>query len=201
MKFHQKINKTKLNLPDSHKNPQAKKQQGFLLSTEFVVIMVAVSVIAAGIFSTMGDSDDKQRVEEAARVLVQASTNIRNRMDGFDVYTGLNNQTCYDSQIFPSDWKSTTANTFITPFSDNGLTCGTRDTATNRSGITTTGTGKYHTFTLTGIESDQCNDLVASVIDKFIQIDVGGNRIDSNATLVTNCNDENAENTIVFVNR
>lgn len=177
-----------------------KRQGGFVLSTEYVIVIAAATAILVGVFSTMGDSDDERVVSEAITTMTKASENLRARMQGFADYSDVDNTTCYDSQIFPSSWKSDTQDQFTTSFSDDGLTCGSVDTATNKAGVTSTGTGKYHTFTLTGVETDQCNQLVAGLIDKFVEIDVNATRIDSNTTLTTQCA-ASTSNTVLLINR
>ncbi|KAB0482466.1 hypothetical protein F7Q91_03390 [Vibrio chagasii] len=191
-KFKKNVSKN----PDNHH----RKRGGFAISGELQAVLIFLGVMVVGYATTLGDSSEDNQVTKARTALITASEKMRTTVGGFGSYTSVNNKDCYDKDIFPSDWLSATADQFTTPFTDNGLTCASADTATNKDGITTTGTGKYFTFALSGVETDQCNKLVANTFQQFVEIQVEGTRIDGNATMKTQCSSADSV-TITFINR
>ncbi|EJG1066179.1 hypothetical protein J0674_20745 [Vibrio parahaemolyticus] len=191
--------KPKRNNPNKPNRIHAKRR-GVFLSTELQLVLAFLGVMVVGYATTMGDSGAEKLVDDAEKALLQASDELRRTVGGFGSYASVDNTDCYDKNIWPSSWLSATQDEFTTPFSDNGLTCGSVDTATNRDGITSTGTGKFYTFTFSNVETDQCNLLVGRVFQNFVEIQVEGTRIDGNDTLKTQCasGDEVA---ITFINR
>ena len=177
-----------------------KKRGGFAISGELQAVLIFLGIMVVGYATTMGDNSEDAQVNSAKSALISASEKMRTTVGGFGDYSSVDNTDCYDKDIFPSDWLSGTQDEFTTPFSDDGLTCGSADTATNRAGVTTTGTGKYFTFTFTNVERDQCNKLVATTFQQFVEIQVEGTRIDGNNTMKTQCASAN-EVTIAFINR
>ncbi len=185
-----------------NKQPQRKhkKRKGALFSTEMQLVMAFVGIIVAVIATTMGDESEANLISDAEKALISAQQKAKQNMGGFDNYTGFSTSDCWDKNLFPTSWKSSTHDEFTTPFSDNGLTCGAVDTATNIAGITSTGTGKYITFTFSGVETEQCNQLVSRVFQNFVEIQVAGTRINSNTTLNAQCSSA-SEVAITFIGR
>ncbi|MDA0146197.1 hypothetical protein OCT63_18380 [Vibrio sp. RW] len=164
-----------------------RKRFGALFSIEYAVVLAAVGVTVGYMLSTQGDTNEATLVNNAKTDILQAVEKARKTNGTFDDYSTFNNTDCYDKDIFPSSWRSSTQDEFTTPFADDGLTCGSADSATNKAGITTTGTGKFFTFAFSNVETSQCNNLVGALFEQMIEIQVEGTRIDGNNTMKTQC--------------
>ncbi len=164
-----------------------RKRFGALFSIEYAVVLAAVGVTVGYMLSTQGDTNEATLVNNAKTDILQAVEKARKTNGAFDDYSTFNNTDCYDKDIFPSSWRSSTQDEFTTPFADDGLTCGSADSATNKAGITTTGTGKFFTFTFSNVETSQCNNLVGALFEQIIEIQVEGTRIDGNNAMKAQC--------------
>lgn len=164
-----------------------RKRSGAYLSIEYAVVFAAIGVGVGYMLLTQGDTNESTLIQNAQTDILQAVEKARKTNGAFDDYASFNNQDCYDKNIFPSSWLSGTQDEFTTPFSDDGLTCGSVDAATNKAGITTTGTGKFFTFEFSNVETDQCNNLVGALFEQIIEIQVEGTRIDGNNTMKSQC--------------
>ena len=168
-------------------NVRKKKMGGWNTADMSGTVLLAAVIIAAIGGSTYALTTG-QKKDEVVNTMVTAMDRARARMSNFpDKFTSFNNATCYQSSLFPESWKSDTSGQFNTPISDNGLTCGSANQAVDLTGVTTTGTGKFAKFTLSGLSEQQCNEIGAGLLSKFVEVDVNDTRIDGNATLLTQC--------------
>jgi len=190
------------NFKKQHGNGEGihRKRSGAYITIEWALVGAAIATAVGFMASNQGDSNDATLIENAKTDILQAVQNMRNTNGGFDDYGTVNNTDCYDKRIFPSSWLSATQDEFITPFGDNALVCGSADAATNKAGITTTGPGKFFTFALSKVETDQCNKLVGGLFEQMTEIQVEGTRIDGNNTMKTQCASAN-EVTITLIHR
>jgi len=177
-----------------------RKRSGAFFTIEYAVVLAAVGLGVGYMLSTQGDTNEATLVNNAKADILQAVEKTRKTNGSFDDYGSFNNTDCYDKSIFPSSWLSGTQDEFTTPFADDGLTCGSADAATNKAGITTTGTGKFFTFAFTNVETPQCNNLVGALFEQIIEIQVEGTRIDGNTTMKTQCASAD-EVTITLIHR
>ncbi|EHA1126475.1 hypothetical protein BOO92_18320 [Vibrio navarrensis] len=170
------------------RSKRSKKQMGWTL-IEYLVTFAAVAGLAAYAFAKMGDNTETRKIETAKTVLADGAEKIRTRYRSWGNYSNVTNTSCYQGKIFPSDWLSATADQFTTPFSDNGLTCGSVNTATDLDGNTSSGTGKYFTFTLSNLTRSQCDYLVNELVRQFTEVQIGTDRVDSNLVVESKCVD------------
>lgn len=177
----------KLGIKNTGNPSQKKSKQGGWVLIEFVAVAVAVAGLAAFVASRMGESNAEREINDVKTTITAGSQKIRDRYESWGNYGNLSNKSCYQGKIFPPSWLSATADQFNTPFTDNGIVCGSVDTATDLDGFTTTGTGKYFTIALSGLDAAQCNNVVNSLIRSFVEVQVGGTRIDSDLAVETNC--------------
>ncbi|MGD8116838.1 hypothetical protein [Vibrio sp. TRT 29B02] len=164
-----------------------KKQSGVTL-LQFALVAILGTGIATYTYTQYQQNQRSQQSEQMMDSLVGFFAKVKVVKQQWGTYQGFSNTSVWNSdEYLPATMKSAVRDQFVTPYSQNGITFGTTNTATDLSGTSTTLTNGYVTAVIANIPAERCIDEVENYIDKVIQVNVGTTRISGKAAMDTAC--------------
>ncbi|MDN3661086.1 type IV pilin protein [Vibrio agarivorans] len=169
-------------------NLQSRKKQKGIGLIGVVLAVIIVGIISAVAVNQYNQQEAATNRDNLRMELLRFFGTMKENKRAYGSYAGTTNQSVYQSAKLISDmYKSTTANQFITPYTDDGLDFAPVSTATDRSGKSFTSANNYIQVTLKDVPIEMCADTVDDYIDAVVQVNVGGTRIDGIAARDTAC--------------
>ncbi|MDD9175991.1 prepilin-type N-terminal cleavage/methylation domain-containing protein [Aliivibrio sp. S3MY1] len=180
--------------------PQKKKNAGWTL-VEIVIAIVIAGILAAGGYNVYSNWQQNQKSESMLSILNKSFDTLPKMKTTYGSYDGLNNAYAYTSKRIVLDTtKSPTANKFVTPFSTDGLTYDSVDSATLKSGRVLSGTDQFISIIANDVEGDLCQDIVEGMFARIDEIRVGSTRVATAPAITTACAAAGTSINITFIN-
>ncbi|EGQ9239483.1 MULTISPECIES: hypothetical protein [Vibrio] len=168
--------------------PPRSKQRG-----NYILLGLVLAVIIGGILTAQAVSSYNQQTASTERdnlrqEMLRFFATMKENKRAYGSYVGTNNQSVWQSnKLISQTYKSTTANQFVTPYTDDGIDFAPVSTATDRTGKTFTSANNYIQVTLKDVPIEQCSDTVDDYIDVVTQVMVGTSRVHSIPTRDAAC--------------
>ncbi len=186
----------------SNKNMQSmrkKKQGGFVLPS-YLIVAVLIALGLGGVYAAYANYMVTKKGSDTIELLNKAFDNLPTIKESFGTYSDLNNTLVYNSnKIVVEDVKSPTADTFTTPFSTDGLTFASADSATLINGRVLAATDQFARIDVHDVTDDLCLDIVTGMFERALEIRVGTTRVDGAAAATTQCAAVGTTTDLVFI--
>ena len=167
---------------------QSRKKQSGMVLIEWLVVGVLIAIASVAAYNTLARETTVTESSQMRDALVNLFAKVKAVKSQWGDYNGYTNASFYLSdELLPASMKSTAANQFVTPYSENGLTFLPVSTVTNINGQTFNGTDGWLSVVIRNIPEGNCVDEVKRYLDKVIQVNVGSTRIDGQAALDAAC--------------
>ncbi|WP_390240798.1 prokaryotic N- methylation motif domain protein [Vibrio sp. R78045] len=175
------------------------KQKGVSIVGAILVVVMG-SIGLAVIYGMYANWEEGNKTRTAVAMVNKAFDNLPALKETYGTYDGLSNQVVYNSnEIVLEDDKSVTADEFVTPFSTNGLTFTSVDSATLINGRVLSGVDQYAQITMSEVTNTLCQDIVQGLFERALEIRVGTTRVATMPAVTTQCAAAGTTTNLVFI--
>lgn len=175
------------------------KQKGVTVVGALIAIVIG-GIITAGLYELYANWEKTNKTEQAVGIINKAFDNLPDLKQAFGTYNGLNNTVVYNSmEIVLENTKSPVADAFTTPFSTDGLTFSSVDSATLISGRVLTAVNQFAQIEMHDVTDELCLDIVTDVFDRALEIQVGTTRVADVGAAATQCAAVSQTTDLVFI--
>lgn len=179
---------------------QKKKNGGWTL-IEIVIAIVIAGILTGGIYNLYSNWQKNKKTDDILTIINKSFDTLPKMKTTYGSYDGLGNAYVYTSErIVLSTVKSPTANQFVTPFSTNGLTYDSVDSATLKNGRVLSGTDQFASLIVSDVEGALCQDIVEGMFARIDEIRVGSTRVATAPAITTACAAAGTSINITFIN-
>lgn len=175
------------------------KQNGVTVVGALIAIVIG-GIVTAGLYELYANWEKTNKTEESVGIINKAFDNLPDLKQAFGTYNGLNNTVVYNSmEIVLENTKSPVVDTFTTPFSTDGLTFTSVDSATLISGRVMAGVNQFAKIEMHDVTDELCLDIVTDVFDRALEIQVGTTRVAEVGAAATQCAAVATTTDLVFI--
>lgn len=163
------------------------KQKGMALPG-YIIASVLFALGLLGVYSIYDNQMTQKSANDTIDIVNKAFDNLPPYKQQFGSYADLDNNVAWVSNALVVDnVKSPTQGEFTTPFSTDGLTFGSADTVTLKSGRVLNAPDQFARIDVHDVNGDVCLDIITGLFSRALEIRVGTTRVAGGAAATTQC--------------